>query len=808
MLRHSVATDKCPNRRGEVAMDDAHNEHNPRPDHPDASASGPAVPPQPESATPNAAPSEGTAEVDPEVDTEDLQHLVRALEEHLRSRAATGEEVASPAPEVLRACCLTLIAGPSELGTSQGPSPACDRAWSEVPTPAADQPREAEVCRLWWLSAAKGEVEETVVERFAALAASSLWEPVEALACRGLAHFGRRRTLARVLAAKEPQGLTRLDLWMEAASPDPPDRSRIDAAAARPVDCVTADLADRWKRVLQAEWKLATEEGGGPIDPSLLPPTGGDFRQPTVRFGDAVERRVAARALAAAIRSAVAAGRVEQPLLEHPAAGLLPLWERELLSGLLSWRLGDRQNASGALQRAFDLNPFQTSTRLALASLIAPENPDRALALLEHDEMTRPVRIARAALLARTGRYDESAECLAGCEPGSDAGSEAVRTSWGRGRAQAERRYRALATALAEHFGDWTRAQNCLHTASAQEAPSALRAARTVYQSRRELASPSREHTWRRSVLEQKCDQGRRELADVPLLGDARFFHAIGSADTAPDRAANGLRALLHQRRWLEAELAAGGKRILAAGDALLRLGCVDDAVRAYQLAAGVARESTGERLAVATIYSAWRTGAGPQAIVDAAARAEQAAPESPWPSLVAGLALLGAGEVGQASARLEAAEQRHAPQNVCRCLRAVMQALDRQSHLTEQELADLGLPPYVEAIVGVLCAPDQEEVNRFARLVESLPDAWIERTPTDPMRLAWRLAAAWCDAKRWDDALRLAALLGESDRCRADELAGWVRLRQARDRAARGELQQAEQELQELEAARREAPG
>jgi len=88
----------------------------------------------------------------------------------------------------------------------------------------------------------------------------------------------------------------------------------------------------------------------------------------------------------------------------------------------------------------------------------------------------------------------------------------------------------------------------------------------------------------------------------VPLTGDALFFRAAATLDARPERAAKDFQTLLRQRAWVDAECRAGGRRLLFAGDALLRLGRADAARRAYEQAGEPSSPELAERRAVAEV--------------------------------------------------------------------------------------------------------------------------------------------------------------------------------------------------------------
>jgi hypothetical protein len=191
---------------------------------------------------------------------------------------------------------------------------------------------------------------------------------------------------------------------------------------------------------------------------------------------------------------------------------------------------------------------------------------------------------------------------------------------------------------------------------------------------------------------------------------------------------------------------------------------------------------------------------AEPQAITRAAEQVAALAPASPWPPLLAALGRLIVGEAGEALTHLRAAEERGAPERACRCLRAVCAAASSgAAALTDDDLTALHLPVEVEAIVRLLCGPG-EASTRLDGFVRTLGAGWISCCPIDPAIAARHLLATWCEAGQWEQALTLADELTHSGRPWAQELWTLTHVRHALERASRGELREAERELQALE--------
>gem|GEM_PF-3191720 len=751
----------------------------------------------------NNQPSHSSVETyDGAVDGDELARLMAALRDHDRARSPRS---VSDEDErgVLQAVCLALIAGPVELSVEFQPSPLLDQINAALRDAGPDDLPEARVCRLW-LSCAAGTNEPGAVDQFAALVGESLWGPAQALVYRALSHFGRRRSLANLLPVSGSLTLAQADAWLEAAHAADPDEWFLDRLDASADEWLPAAVRDPWRLLLAAEAALAcgalsiaTE---GATEETLAALASEATEQPARSLAEAVSQRLSGRAAAALVRAQLAQGRDDDGALGGPARLWLPAWEREYLRSLARWRFGDREAAATGLRAALDLNPHQTSTRLALAALLAERSPEMALQTLEHEEPTREIYAARAALLARLGRYREAEETLNRGADVTAAGREPARFSWARGREQAQRREQTLRAALAEHHGDWSAADKAWRATLGEERHRSLLEARQLFAAGCELRSLAAGQNWRRSVLEQRAERLRRQLSDVPLGAGAMFFRAAAMMETAPQRAVKDFQTLLRRRAWVEAERRAGGGRIVCTGDALLSLGQVEEAVRAYRLADADAAPGVKERLAVAAVYAEVTRRSGAAAIAGEADRAMDSAPGSPWPQWMAALGLLMAGERETAAQRLATGPD--APELIKRCLQAVCAALSGagDGSVTDEELATLKAPPETEAIVRLLCGAG-DEIAKCEALIESLGEAWIERCPADAQLVARRLIAAWRDEGDWDRALGLARQLERSGQAWAKEMAALTRVRHALEHASRGELAEAEAELRDVDA-------
>lgn len=734
-----------------------------------------------------------------EPDASDLDHLLSALQAYVHGRqAAPTADAGNEQADLLQSVCLTLMVGPPELGVDLSPSPLRDQAHAALHAGETDHIPETRVCRLW-LACAAGERGPDAADEFATLAREPLWEPVQMLAYRAMADFGRRVLLADLLPKDGPLSLSQADAWLEASHAVEGDEALVGRIVSASDDVVSPCQA-QWTALLKAEAELACRAQPETVESELAGlAILADEHLPRT-YAEAETQRIAARATAALARARVAQRCDDRGVLTSTAGQLLPAWEREYLQGLVRWQLNDHEGAIAGLKTALEHGPRQTPVRLALAVLVANSSPEAALDLLEYNEPTREMLVAQAALLARLGRYGEAENALARCLEDA-ATAEPMRYSWAVGRGQSRRQAYAMLTALAERRGDWNAASKNWQIACASGQPRTRQEARRIFAAHRELQSLPAGQAWRRELVTQQLERGCHEIGTIPMPGQEMFFRAVAVMDTLPERAARDFQTLLQRRAWIEAERRVGGGRIVFAGDALLRLGRPQDAIHAYELAGDLPLPEVQERLAATFVCAEALRQAEPAAISSAADRALSLAPTQPWPQLLAAVGLLIAGDASAASLRLDAAEERGAPQTACRCLRSLCAAASgTPTTVPGEDLAALRLPGQAKAMVDLLCGAGPE-ASRIETFVHALGKEWLAQCPTDPARIARRLLATWCDDGKWDEVFKFAEELARSGEAWAVELATLARVRHALERAGRGELEAAEEELHEVEA-------
>ncbi len=675
---------------------------------------------------------------------DDLAPLLADLERHDLTRPFP---CADDVPR--RGVCLALLAGPSELGRPGEVMTGRDEAMSLLNLAESERLPEARACRLW-LQCAGGETPADAAETWEALARESLWEPVQALAFRALAHLGRRRVLAELLPSDGPLSMPQADAWLEATH----------SGEAAPLPRARLAYGGAWAMLVGLESILACALAPGDIPSgleALLPP-------------DDIDRerlRLCARVAAALTRARLEPGGDLR---------LLPDWERCFLQGAVHARQGDDEAALAALRESIGLNGEQTAPRLALAAILAHRGePEAALDALACREPTRPVLISRAATLARLGRYDDCAAALDGL---ASAGEEPARLRWGAALPHYRAQQNMLLTALAERRGDWKTAEACWRAAcDARSASESLQWSRRFFMAEAELHS-STASGWRRDTLQRKTLQAQQKIERAVLTGDDLFFRAMALSRGDPARAADEMRRLLRQRPWCEREKKVGGRRLLVVGDLFFRLDRLDDAIRAYELAGPSL--AARERLGLVSILRQTRNG---QPI-------DEPATAGPWSRLVAAVNLLIAGQREPALARIKAAEQEGAPAPLCRCLRLVIEP-GSEAPVEPDEIDGLRLPAEADAIVRALAGAGDDGA-RLAALARTLGERWVSLCPLEPEAAAARVLCAWCAAGNFAEARNFSDALVRSGATWAADLAALVRLRHALGLAQQGRLDEA----------------
>ena len=738
------------------------------------------------------------------VDADDLRDLCGQLLVRDRQRQGASSVDDNRRKRLAEASCLTLILAPPELGTCPETSAECDELSSVLADVTREDLPEGRLCRLWLMCAAN-QLPADAAEEFSALVRGSLWEPFQSLALRALAFLGRRNLLADLMESDQTPSIGQVDAWLEVSSYLELEDRPPGISPATPQEPLSPQVRTRWIELLVAERELATT-GGSPALESKFSRIADVCPAPVLRsYADTETRRISARATAALARAHLARLAGDDAILTGPAGTMLPQWEREYLSGLMRWVANDRDRAKTRLEKALALNPHQSCTRLALANMFAEQEPEKAIELLETAEPTREVLVSLAALLARLGRYDEAEAALSRCRGDTAVGLEAARFSWPRGRRQIHRQGDFLSVALAGFGGRWRDAEKIWRTTCSGKVRKSLDLARQLLMVTMELASPSLKDNWRREELQRRRRRIAQQIGDGPLVGEEAFFRGAAVIEENPGRTTRDFKTLLNRRTWVNAERNVGTDRFIFMGDVLARLGQANSAIRAYELASDVRSSDVSERLGVMQVRASVENTRDPKLISDAADRASEVSPDSFWPPLLAAVGLVIANDPNAARDRVDAAEKLGAFPAPCKCIRALCDVLSGTPRtVSHDDLSAAGASPQTEAVLRLLTGPGEigEKLKAF---VEVLKDRWITICPIDPKVGASHILAALCQDGRWDEALNLAGVLGQTDPNSAN-LAVMIQLRQALAQAVGGELEQAQMQLSALVRSHRSA--
>jgi hypothetical protein len=732
--------------------------------------------------------AEGTGALDPAAAGADDPVALALLDcAAARSPRAGAAEQRGQGAQVLLA---TLRALPLEVGTADCPS-AAELAKLELALgPLLEEWPEAAVCRLW-ISLLRGESRLELRSALTALAAETLWHPVQALALRGLVACGARAELAHVLAGIDRNRPAAVEAGLEALLP-----------AGRELDALypTSELVARapaWGALLEKELKLAGGDDPLALDAGFAALFDGqvgksEVASPHAELGAGDHRendRFLARLLAARARATIACGRDPRRLFDEAGVERLPAWEVRYLRGVGAWRAGDLAAARTELEASSQSNPRQSAVALSRATLLAERDPGAALDVLNGVSPSREVLVARASLLARMRDYELAERSIREAEV---TGCEPVRLFWAEGRRGWRRRELQLRAALAERHGDATSAERTLAGLEAAEQP--LRTARSAWTARRALIGND-ERGFQRSVLERKLKGALGTLGSGPLLRDALFFRAAAAAEFAPEQSARDLGVLAGRRAWLERERRAGGNRLLFMSDMLLGLGRVDEARLGYGSASGDARLApiVAERSATALVLRELVAGTDAADLDAAFARAEELAPTSPYPSVVAAFAAICNGDSTLAQAHGARAAERGCPAALSSAVLALATAVRHGTALAPEAARELGLGNGAQAGLALSSGDAGTEPEEFLGAIDGA-DATFDRA------LAACGLAGLCERGRFQEAEVHAGRLVGSGAAWAADLLALVRLRRAVALAKSGDFDAAERALSAVE--------
>jgi len=724
---------------------------------------------------------------------QEMRLLCGRLSAHVaeRSRSAEGDG----RNDDIEFACATLISGPAELGTEMAPSLLHEQLRARLAGIRPESLPEAKLCRLWLMASTRNAPTDSAPE-IAVLAALPLWDPVQSLAFRALAHAGRQDLLEQLLSVAAPPSLVRDDAMLETGLTCKDPTSPV-ACGASPVSAVP-ELAAPWQAVLAAEKALAvgaqTDQVEGALREAMRLPDPGE----PIEYIALEKQRLAARAAAAMVRLRLARCQDDGGILSEPTSVHLPNWERAFLKALSRWVAGDLSGAQSLLKQAAEMNVHKSCVRLALASLLASSDPSEALSQLQSGTVTREVLVARAALLIRMQRHDEAWFNIDQARSGSEH-SEPLRYSWPTARKRLRWQELAIRAGLAEHRSDWKEAQAAWREACTVYPRKSLDMARQWFAAQRERRSLGASERWRQDELTRRIQRAEHEIGQIPLKESDAFFRGLANVDCNTNLAAKDLASLLHRRTWLAAEARAGGSRLVALGDGLTRLGKPAEAIQAYQAAPPHVADAA-QRLAIARVWARVEQGATGSEIAAAVHEAVTAVPGSACLQLIAALGLLMAGQQVEARRHLEAAASLDAPPPICRALLTLIDSsAGRPAEISKKDFAGLNLSAKTQSalrlVVGGATASE-----RLCTLLEQFDTQWSGTFLVDPQPIAQAALAELCNAGEWDQAQALAVRLQKTGQNWAVTLGQLVAIRRSLQRAIK-HAEQAPEALADLQS-------
>jgi hypothetical protein len=556
----------------------------------------------------------------------------------------------------------------------------------------------------------------------------------------------REAVSARVGAGSVQPTLAEVDGWLEAAlTGGMPVGWRTAVAEAAPGPHM-ADDVDRWRRLLLAEGALAEGDAAAGLDvifKSLA-------SKPGAASSDA-GRRIASRAAAALVRLRVAQGSGLWDVLDWAAFAALPAWERLYLRGWVEWRDGNLGAAEQALRGSLAEDAGRGYVRLALATLRSRQSPDEALTLIEPAQPTFDVLVSRAALLLRLRREDEAQFILAQTRPPARLAREPLRYDSARAHVERDRQCVLLLAGLAERQGRWLEARSLLRSPVLAGGRAGAIDARLAFSAGQELRRSSGNRPWVREEAGQLVRRHLSVAASAPLGGDDLFHRGWARLAVDPASGLADLRSLRQQAGWVASQQRLGGRRLVAIGDALLGLGNVTEAVRAYETA-GPACPEAAERLEFARLALAL-TGTGAAAKPGPSApSAEDSIVRNPWLCALRALHMAMAGETGPALAGL-AQVRRSAKPDLGGILPGDWTVTVAAGSVGSRSAAASELSRgALDAALRLVFGPEKSG-ERAAAFIAFLGEKWVDYCPTAAEAVARLYLAGLCARAKWAEA-------------------------------------------------------
>lgn len=612
-----------------------------------------------------------------------------------------------------------------------------------------------------------------------------VWPPLRLRLLETVAVRGERRALLELLSPETSPSLDLLEFRLEVPWRNELGDEWFDAVAMAAFPLLDDGVVLAWRRLLAVEARAAC----GRSDPSVqseltelaqLPPEGA-----WDTLSGRLAKRIASRAAAALVRLRLETGSEWWDVLEWPSFLDLPEWERRYLRALVEWRSGNPGDAAAMLASSGRPPEGNEFVRTAEAALIATEDPERSLTLLDPDHNTFERRVARLSLLCRLRRHDE-AEALA-APPPAESDWEPLRFSWAAARADLAHQFRGIRSALAEAKKDWSRAYQ---EAAAIRNPHAVRSSpegRLAFLARKERDSIPVSDRWRREQSSRRFDRHTKSVSRTIPSGDELWYRAMARLEDAPGAAAEDLKKLLTQSGWTRVQRLCGGGRLVMAGDLLLLSGHAERALEAYE-SSGAPEAEVIPRTQFAIRLSALERGASPRPSEAGRLSGEAAGGAGAFLKLLDALGHASANRPSDASDALEAAAKEGCGNSLCF---GISLALGLAAPSAESFPEGSESEPWL-ADLFQLCDPGRRWPERIAEFVERSGGRWMERCPFDPEAAARTYLVGVCEDRDWPRAKNWLAGIPADEHTWSAELAGFVALREAIHQAMKREVTEA----------------
>ncbi len=556
----------------------------------------------------------------------------------------------------------------------------------------------------------------------------------------------------------------------------------------------------------------------------------------------AEHRRISARAASALVRLRLQQG---SPIiiLDNPVFQALPKWEQETLAGLLSFQSGNLLAALQHLETANKLSPWQTIIHQALASASDCTDTGKALQYLPATSPTHHIAVSQAALLARAGRYDESAAVLETC---AGMPRDAIRWSSLSVEKLVDLQEQQLAIAHLTRSGRLSEADNVINSAFPGVECRQLRLIRSAFSAWYASNQNLHENSWQADSSLRKVQRAQNLLSREAIMvdDDLKFFQAVLLLEKDQDKAAALIESLIQSGGWVERQCRAGGNRLLYLVDESIEAGRPDLAIKIYDSVSqqGAAQHFISRiktRLDIANLLQLALVQTADDSSVDQAVEIrtflDTFAETGTNPELALLLAVSAIlfnhafdktlidykdarrDEVSMAQRFIQAACQRGVDEKLCKALEQlsfINSHADTALDMTKDELMQLPDPLRLTYQLAAAVRdidkhpPDLVELDLILRqFMLNYAASWADVSPLDAEQVLSAVISAAVSRGNWDLAMHWALVLdqihrrdGDGTNKAAPDAVLRLRILQAVEAAMKGDCDRALSELTRLE--------